>query len=33
MAWIVHVPAGDDVHLVARHDRAGVVRTTLRLPP
>ena len=31
--WIVHAPSGGDVHLVARHDRAGVVRTTLILPP
>jgi hypothetical protein len=29
--WIVHAPQGGSVKLVARHERAGVVRTELAL--
>jgi len=29
--WIVHAPNGGEAHLTARHDRAGVVRATVRL--
>lgn len=29
--WVVHAPDGGEVRLVARHDRAGVVRAELRL--
>jgi murein tripeptide amidase MpaA len=31
--WIVSAPQGGEVQLTARHDRAGVVRTTVRLEP
>jgi murein tripeptide amidase MpaA len=31
--WIVRAPAGGEVQLTARHDRAGVVRTLLTLGP
>jgi hypothetical protein len=29
--WVVHAPQGGTVKLSARHERAGVVRTTLKL--
>ena len=29
--WIVHAPEGGTVELVARHDRAGVVRARVEL--
>ncbi|MEH1767717.1 MAG: hypothetical protein V7L27_27680 [Nostoc sp.] len=30
--WVVRVPQGSTVKLLARHERAGVVRTELTLP-
>ncbi|MGH2751142.1 MAG: M14 family metallopeptidase [Actinomycetota bacterium] len=29
--WVVHAPSGGDVEVVARHQRAGVVRSVIRL--
>jgi hypothetical protein len=29
--WIICAPAGGEVKLLARHERAGTVRTTLKL--
>jgi hypothetical protein len=29
--WVVHAPQGGEVKLVARHDRAGVVRSSVNL--
>ena len=29
--WVIHAPLGGSVKLTARHDRAGVVRTELKL--
>ena len=29
--WVVNAPAGTEVSVVARHDRAGTVRATLTL--
>lgn len=29
--WVLHAPAGGQVHITARHDRAGVVRASLEL--
>ena len=29
--WIVHAPAGGSIHLLARHERAGVVRAVIAL--
>ena len=29
--WVVHAPTGGTVNLVARHERAGVVRTQVEL--
>jgi hypothetical protein len=29
--WVVHAPNGGKIKLVARHDRAGTVRTELEL--
>ncbi|MGV3719605.1 MAG: M14 family metallopeptidase [Actinomycetota bacterium] len=29
--WVVRAPAGSEVHLLAKHDRAGVVRTSVTL--
>ena len=29
--WIVHAPKGGKVKVIARHERAGVVRTELEL--
>jgi fatty acid-binding protein DegV len=31
LCWIVHAPKGGKVKVVARHERAGVVRTELEL--
>jgi hypothetical protein len=31
--WIVRAPAGGEVQLTARHDRAGVVRASVTLMP
>ncbi|MEO1290098.1 MAG: hypothetical protein AAFV93_20280 [Chloroflexota bacterium] len=29
--WVVHAPAGTDITLIAKHDRAGTVRETITL--
>jgi murein tripeptide amidase MpaA len=31
LEWVIHAPGGGDVKLVARHDRAGVVRASVSL--
>jgi murein tripeptide amidase MpaA len=31
--WVVHAPEGGEAHLIAKHERAGVVRVTVGLNP
>jgi hypothetical protein len=31
VTWLVHAPQGGEITLIARHDRAGVVRLVVSL--